>query len=243
MGQLNGRVAVVTGASSGIGRAIAELYAEEGAQVTLVARSREKLDAVASSIADKGGRAVPFPADVTSEEEVESVFSDTLRAFGGIDIVVNNAGVTTRLPTDELPLGTWKQVIDVNVTGVFICSKAALRIMKKQRRGRIINVGSVAAKAPRPDAIAYTTSKAALEGLTRSLAIDARDFGVTASVLQPGNTQSALWRERAALADREGIMAARDVARVAVLMAALPDEVNLFEAIVHPIRMPWMGRG
>jgi NAD(P)-dependent dehydrogenase (short-subunit alcohol dehydrogenase family) len=238
-GALRGRAAIVTGASSGVGKAIAELYAEEGAHVVLVARSRASLETLAGDIVKAGGSALAMPADVTSETEIEAVIGETVRMFGSLDILVNNAGVTTRLPTDELPLETWKQVIDVNVTGVFICAKAALRVMKPQGRGRIINVGSVAAKAPRPDAVAYTTSKAALEGLTRSLAIDGRDHGVTASVLQPGNTQSALWRERGALAEREGIMSARDVARVAVL----PDEINLFEAIVHPIRMPWIGRG
>lgn len=240
---MNGRVAIVTGASSGVGRAIAKLYAEEGAKVVLVARSKPSLEALAYEIAETNGSAIAMPADVTSESEIEAVVDETARKFGSLDILVNNAGVTTRLPTEELPLETWKQVIDVNVTGVFICAKAALRVMKRQGRGRIINVGSVAAKSPRPNAVAYTTSKAALEGLTRSLAIDGRDHGVTASVLQPGNTQSALWRERVALAEREGIMSARDVARVAVLMASLPDEINLFEAIVHPIRMPWIGRG
>jgi NAD(P)-dependent dehydrogenase (short-subunit alcohol dehydrogenase family) len=240
---LNGRVAIVTGASSGVGQAIAKLYAEEGANVVLVARSKPSLEALAQEIAETNGSAIAMPADVTAESEIEAVVDESARRFGSLDILVNNAGVTTRLPTDELPLETWKQVIDVNVTGVFICAKAALRVMKRQGRGRIINVGSVAAKSPRPDAVAYTTSKAALEGLTRSLAIDGRDHGVTASVLQPGNTQSALWRERGALAEREGIMSARDVARVAVLMASLPDEINLFEAIVHPIRMPWIGRG
>lgn len=243
MAALRGRVAIVTGASSGVGRAIAELYAEEGAHVALVARSRSSLESLARDIVEAGGSAVAMPADVTSETAIQAVVTETVRRFGALDVLVNNAGVTTRLPTVELPLETWKQVIDVNVTGVFICAKAALQVMKPQGWGRIINVGSVAAKSPRPDAVAYTTSKAALEGLTRSLAIDGREFGVTASVLQPGNTQSALWRERGALADKEGIMSARDVARVALLMASLPNEINLFEAIVHPIRMPWIGRG
>lgn len=242
-GALKGRVALVTGASSGVGRAIAELYAQEGAHVVLVARSAPAIEKLAEDISAAGGSAIGMPADVTSETDIARAVGETVRAFGALDILVNNAGVTTRLPTDELPLDTWKQVIDVNVTGTFICAKAALAVMKRQRRGRIINVGSVAAKSPRPHAIAYTTSKAALEGLTRSLAIDGREFGVTASVLQPGNTQSALWSERGALAEQEGIMSARDVARVALLMASLPDDINLFEAIVHPIRMPWIGRG
>lgn len=243
MKQLIGVVAVVTGASSGIGKAIAELYAEEGATVVLVSRNQEKLDLAVSGITALGGNATSFAADVTSEADVANLFATVLEKFGRVDVLINNAGVTTRLPTVELPAEDWKRVIDVNVTGAFLCSKAALQIMKKNQSGRIINIGSVAAKAPRQHAIAYSTSKSALEGLTRSLALDAREYGVTASLIQPGNTQSELWTERGALAAKEGIMSARDVARVAVLMAALPADVNLYEAVIHPIRMPWMGRG
>lgn len=243
MKQLCGLITIVTGASSGIGKAIAEVYAEEGATVVLVARNQEKLDAVVSGIAALGGKAMSIAADVTSEDDVANVFSTVLEKFGRVDVLINNAGVTTRLPTVDLPAEDWRHVIDVNVTGVFLCSKAGLQVMKEQRAGRIINIGSVAAKAPRQHAIAYSTSKSALEGLTRSLAVDAREFGVTASLIQPGNTQSELWRERGALADQEGIMSARDVARVAVLVAALPPDVNMYETVIHPIRMPWMGRG
>ena len=243
MKQLSGIVAIVTGASSGIGKAIAEVYAEEGATVVLVSRNQEKLDLVVSGITALQGEATSFAADVTSEHDVANLFSTVLEKFGRIDVLINNAGVTARLPTVDLPVEDWKHVIDVNVTGIFLCSKAALQVMKKRQSGRIINIGSVAAKAPRQHSIAYTTSKSALEGLTRSLALDAREFGVTASLIQPGNTQSDLWRERGALADKEGIMSARDVARVAVLVAALPADVNMYETVICPIRMPWMGRG
>ena len=243
MHHLGGCVAIVTGASSGIGKAVAEIYASEGATVVVVARSADKLNLLTRTIEESGARAMAIPADVSVEADVRRVFSETLRAHGRVDILVNNAGVTTRLPTDELPLAEWQRVIDVNVTGAFLCAREALRAMKPRKSGRIINIGSVAAKAPRPDSIAYTTSKAALEGMTRSLAIDARDFGIGVSVIQPGNTMSELWIKRGALAAKEGIMDARDVARVALLIASLPADTNLFEAVVHPIRMPWIGRG
>lgn len=243
MNQLEGRIAIITGASTGIGRAIAKAYSQEGAVSVIVARSSDKLNELVREIESAGGRAHAMSADVSVEAEVQGVFSGVLQCYGRVDILVNNAGTTSRLPTDELPLADWERVIAVNVTGAFLCAREALRAMKPRRSGRIINIGSVAAKAPRPDSIAYTTSKAALEGMTRSLAIDAREWGISASILQPGNTLSELWRKRGALAEKEGIMDPQDVARVAILIASLPNDTNLFEAIVHPIRMPWIGRG
>ena len=243
MQQLQDRIAIVTGASSGIGEAIAETFSQEGATVIMVARSSSKLAAIVQRIEAARGRAIAIAGDVSVERDVRHVFSEAMKLQGRVDILVNNAGVTSRLPTDELPLDDWKRVIEVNVTGAFLCSREAFRVMKPRRSGRIINIGSVAAKAPRPDSIAYTTSKAALEGMTRSLAIDGREWGIGVSVLQPGNTRSDLWTKRGALAAKEGIMDPRDIARVAVLISSLPNETNFFEAIVHPIRMPWIGRG
>lgn len=242
--RLSGRVSIVTGASAGIGRAISLALAEAGATIIMVARSRDKLDQLSGEITATGGTARPVVADVSIEADVERVFEVCGEEFGRVDLLVNNAGNTTRFPTDELSLSDWQRVLDVNVTGVFLCSRAALRMMKPRRSGRIINIGSVAAKAPRQDAIAYSTSKAALEGLTRSLAVDGRDHGITASIVQPGNTRSELWTpQRGPLADKEGIMDATELARVVVLVASMPDDINMYEAIVHPIRMPWMGRG
>jgi NAD(P)-dependent dehydrogenase (short-subunit alcohol dehydrogenase family) len=243
MQHLRDRVAIVTGASSGIGRAIAEVFSEEGATVVMFARSGDKLAEIAREIRAAGGHAEVVPGDVSVEDDVQQLFAGVMERHGRVDILVNNAGVTSRLPTADLPLSDWKRVIDVNITGAFLCSREALRAMKPRGSGRIINVGSVAAKAPRQDAIAYTTSKAGLEGMTRSLAVDAREWGIGVSVLQPGNTRSELWVERGALAAKEGIMDPRDVARVAVMIASLPSGTNLFEAIVHPLRMPWIGRG
>lgn len=241
--RLQDRVAIVTGASGGIGLGIAEAYAREGAKVCLAARNNGALDQAASRIASAGGKAIAVRTDVTSEDEVAHVFAETASAFGRIDILVNNAGVSHSAPSDELSLEAWRHVIDVNVTGAFLCCREAMRHMKPKRRGRIINIGSVAAKVPRPDSVAYATSKRALEGMTHSLAVDGRPFGIAVSVLQPGNTETPIRDDWTQLAEQEGVMQVEDVAEVAVTMAALPDTINFFESVVLPIKMPLLGRG
>ncbi len=243
MGKLQDRIAVITGASTGIGQSIAVAYAAEGAKIVLASRSAEKLEAVAQGIKAAGGTALVVPTDVTVEEAVVGLFQQALDKFGRVDILVNNAGVSKGAPTDELSLEVWHQVIDVNLTAAFLCSREALKIMKSQRSGRIINIGSVSAKVPRSHSVAYTTSKFGLEGLTRSLALDARDFGIAASILHPGNTATPIWTGREEIARKEGVMSAQDLAKVAVTIAALPPEVNMLESIVLPVSMPFVGRG
>lgn len=243
MNQLLDRVAIITGASAGIGQSIAAAYAAEGAKVVLAARNSERLMAVADTIKQAGGTALAVATDVTSESDVANLFQQTIAAFGHVAVLVNNAGVTASAPPDELSLEDWRKVLDVNLTGAFLCSREALRAMKPQRTGRILNIGSVSAKVPRFNAAAYATSKFGLEGLTRSLALDAREFGIAVSILHPGNTQSELWQGREETARREGVMAAEELARVAVLMAALPPDINFLEGIVLPVSMPFLGRG
>lgn len=243
MGQLNDRVAVVTGASTGIGQGIATAFAREGAKVVLAARRREPLDAVAKQIQASGGTALAVSTDVAIEEQVIELFRRTMEAFGRCDILVNNAGTAAGRPTEELTLEAWKRVIDCNLTGAFLCSREALKIMKRQRSGRILNIGSTSAKMPRPNSAAYTTSKYGLEGLTHSLAVDGREYGVAASVLQPGNVMTPLWRGREDVVAKEGAMSPDDLAKIAVLMMTLPPELNLYEATVLPLTMPFLGRG
>ncbi len=243
MGQLQDRIAVVTGASSGIGQGIAVAFAVEGAKTVLASRSRQKLEVVANEIQGAGGLVHVVPTDVTVEQDVIDLFQQTLETFGRVDILINNAGVSKGGPTDELSLEVWQEVLDVNLTGAFLCSREALRIMKPQRSGRIINIGSVSAKVPRSHSAPYTTSKFGLEGLTRSLALDARDYGIAVSILHPGNTATPIWQGREEIARKEGVMSPDDLARVAVTIAALPPEVNLLESIVLPVSMPFVGRG
>jgi len=243
MGKLQDRIAVITGASTGIGKSIAVAYAAEGAKTVLASRNSEKLEAVAQEIKRDGGTARVVPVDVTAEDAVVGLFQQTLEAFDRVDILVNNAGVSKGAPTDELSLKVWQQVINVNLTAAFLCSREALKIMKSQRSGRIINIGSVSAKVPRVHSAAYTTSKFGLEGLTRSLALDARDFGIAVSILHPGNTMTPIWTGREEVARKEGVMSPDDLARVAVTIASLPPEINLLESIVLPVSMPFVGRG
>jgi NAD(P)-dependent dehydrogenase (short-subunit alcohol dehydrogenase family) len=244
MGSLNDKVAIVTGASTGIGRAISIAYAQEGAKVVLAARRREKLESLAAEVTAAGGTPLIVPTDVTSEEQVVALFAATVKAFGRIDIVVNNAGTAVSKPTEELTLAEWRTVVDCNLTGAFLCSREAFKVMKPQRSGRILNIGSISSKMPRPNAAPYTSTKYAIEGLTHSLAVDGRSFGITASVLHPGNVVSDIWGGRADyVREKEGMMAAEELARVAVLMVTLPPDVNLYQAVILPVSQPFLGRG
>ena|SRR5665213_855997 len=243
MEALTGRVAIVTGGNSGIGRAIALAYAAEGAKLVLAARRADQLKEVAEQIVAAGGSALAVPTDITQEPDVLALFEKTMAAHGRVDVLINNAGTATRESADELSLAQWRKVIDVNLTGAFLCAREAFKIMKRQKHGRIINIGSVSAKVPRPNTIAYAASKFGLEGMTRALALEGREHGVLVSILHPGNTVSSLGPATQIGANPEGRMEAEDLAQVAVLMAKLPREVNMLEALVLPRTMPFLGRG
>jgi NAD(P)-dependent dehydrogenase (short-subunit alcohol dehydrogenase family) len=243
MALLAGKVALITGASSGIGEAIAAAFAAEGASLVLAARGAERLGAITARLQGAGASVAAVPTDVSREAEVLALFQHAVASFGTVDVLVNNAGTAARTPTDELTLAEWQRVIDVNLTAAFLCAREAFRLMKPRGGGRIINIGSVSAKVPRANSAPYTTSKFAVEGLTRSLALDGRPFGIAVSVLHPGNTTSGFWAGREEAAQREGVMDAADVARVALAMASLPAGVNLLEAVMLPVSMPFLGRG
>ena len=249
---LRDRVAIVTGASSGIGRGIAETFAAAGAKVVLAARRRNVLDEVAHGIAGAGGTSLAVAADVSREADVAALFAQTRAAFGRVDIVVNNAGVASGTPIDELSLEAWNEVLAVNLTAAFLMSREAVRVMKAQtpQGGRIVNIGSISAKTPRPDSIAYTATKHAIQGMTHQLTMDGRNYGVVASVIHPGATVSSFTTRRGRATAGPGpkpddyIMAPADVAQVALLMCALPPEVNLYEATILPNHMrSFIGRG
>ena len=166
--QLQDKVAIVTGASNGIGRAIAETFAAEGARTVLVARRAELLNEVAAGIKARGGEALPAPADLTHEDAVTALFATVRSTYRRLDVLVNNAGIATHMNTEDITLKYWRDALDINITAPFLCSREAIRIMKAQtpQGGRIINIGSISAKTPRPDSLPYTTTKFGLQGMT-----------------------------------------------------------------------------
>lgn len=240
---LKGKTTIVTGASTGIGKEIARAYARAGANTVLAARSKDKLEALAAEIQAEGGSALVVASDVTSEAQVEALFEKTLTSFGTVDILVNNAGIADHTATDVMTLDRWNEVLAINMTSAFLCSRAAFRLMKASGKGgRILNIGSISAKVPRNNTIAYTASKFAIEGMTRSLALDGREHGIAVSMLHPGSTVSDLV-PGVTNQPRPNTMMPEDVARLALLMVTLPADVNLLESTILPVGMPFLGRG
>ncbi len=250
--QLTGKIAIVTGASNGIGRAIAETFAAEGAKTVLVARRAGLLDEVAAGITSRGGEALAVTTDLTKEDAVMALFATVRQAFGRLDVLVNNAGIATHKNTEDIELAYWREALDINITAAFLCAREAIRIMKEQapKGGRIINIGSVSAKTPRPDSLPYTVTKFGLQGMTHQLTMDGRKHDIVASIIHPGATLSSFTTRRgrtkagAGETPEDYVMTGEDVAKVAVLMAALPPEVNLYEATILPNHMrSFIGRG
>lgn len=237
---LTGKVAVVTGASSGIGKAIAVALAASGASVVLAARRIDAITNVAEAIRTAGGAALPIGCDVADANSVATLFNAIDSDLGPVDLLINNAGTLALHPFDELPVAEWDRVVAVNLRGLFLCSQQAFTRMKRHGGGRIINIGSLSAMRVRAGNAAYNATKFALEGLTHSLALEGRPFGIACSVLHPGNTRSEI-------TDMPGFteprMAAEDVARAVTLMATSPEQTNIFKVVMHPVEQVFIGRG
>jgi NAD(P)-dependent dehydrogenase (short-subunit alcohol dehydrogenase family) len=239
-GILEGKVAVITGASSGIGAGTARVFAKEGARLVIAARRVDKLQALAEEL---GTDVLVHQTDVTKEDQVLSLFA-AAEAFGPIDVLINNAGIAVHQPTLEVTYDDWQRVIDINLTSAFLCAREAFRVMTQRRRGKIITIGSLSAQMPRVDTIAYAATKFGLEGMTRSLALDGRPYGVTASIIHPGSTQSELAGQKEdRTRDPAKAMAAEEIGRAIALMAALPETTNFLTATMLPIDQPYLGRG
>src|SRR5690606_8837511 len=230
------------GASCGIGEACAVAFAEKGAKVVLAARRAERLTALVERIASVEGEAVAVATDVTDEAAVQHLFETAVERFGTVDVLINNAGVADSTAVYEMSLDLWQQVIQTNLTSAFLCSRAAFRIMKEQRRGRILNIGSISARVPRANSPAYAASKWGLDGLTRSLAIDGREFNIAASMFHPrfGATEIA---PGAVKLPEDFAASPDDIAGVIVHMCDLPDHLNFYEGMVVQIDLPFLGRG
>ncbi len=242
MRKLDGKVALITGASRGIGRGIAEGFAAEGASLILTARSNDQLMTLARPLEEKGTDVLVLVADVTDEQQVKEVFQKAMERFQRLDILINNAGIFDGGPVDELSVETWDRVMAVNLRGPFLCTREAFRIMKRQGGGRIINIGSISAQRVRPQSAPYSTSKHGLWGLTQVTALEGRQHGITCSCIHPGNTDvETLADVRRQL--KEPVMAVADLVPAIVAMAALPKDINMLESIVLPIDQFYIGRG
>jgi NAD(P)-dependent dehydrogenase (short-subunit alcohol dehydrogenase family) len=247
------KIALVTGAGSGIGRAVALGLLDDGWAVVLAGRRSEPLNALAAEAEAHGRTAMAVPTDVTAPDSVQALFDAIEGRFGRLDLLFNNAGVNApAVPMDELPLDQWFNVLNTNVTGVFLCARAAFGLMRRQQPqgGRIINNGSVSAHTPRPFTAPYTASKHAVSGLTKALALDGRAFGIVASQIDIGNALTELSERmtRGVLQANgtvapEPMMDARHVADAVRHIAALPLGANVLHMTVMASAMPYVGRG
>ncbi len=245
------KIAVVTGAGSGIGRAVAVELAASGWSVALAGRRAQPLAETAELA---GGDTLPVPTDVSDPASVTALFAAVQDHYGRLDLLFNNAGTfgPGGTPTEELTHADWQSVVDVNITGAFLCAQAAYRRMKSQspQGGRIINNGSISAHAPRPHSIAYTTTKHAMTGLTKSLSLDGRPYGIAVGQIDIGNAATDMTeRMRTGILQANGelavepVMDVRDVARTVRHMADLPPAANIPFATVMATNMPYVGRG
>ena len=243
MGQLDGKVALVTGASRGIGKATAIALAHQGANLVLAARDTNGLKQTEAAIVASGVAAEVVPTDVTSEQQIETLFARTIERFGRLDILVNNAGAFDGGRIDQLSTEAWDKVVAVNLRAPFLCTRAAFRIMKQHGGGRIINIGSISAQRVRPNSAPYSSTKLGLVGLTHSTALDGREFGITCGCLHPGNTLTERRAGSTGPTDMEAMMSLEELAAAVVYMACQPPHVNVLELIQLPRDQLYIGRG
>ncbi len=247
------KVAVVTGAGSGIGRAVALALLGDGYAVTLAGRREEPLQETAAAAGEAAPRALVVPTDISDPASVRALFDKTKEAFGRLDLLFNNAGIGAwATPLEELPYEDWKAAVDINLSGAFLCTQEAFRHMKAQdpRGGRIINNGSISADRPRPNSAPYTATKHAITGLTKSTSLDGRKYDIACGQIDIGNAATEMtagMAEGATQADGSKAMEPRmDVAHVAsavLYMASLPLDVNVQFMTIMATKMPYIGRG
>jgi NAD(P)-dependent dehydrogenase (short-subunit alcohol dehydrogenase family) len=247
------KVALVTGAGTGIGKAVAIALAKEGYAVVLAGRRSAPLKQTAAESAPQGSRTLVVPTDVRDPESVRALFEETKKTFGRLDLLFNNAGINVPgVPLDELSLEQWQSVVDINLTGAFLCIQQAFRLMKSQspRGGRIVNNGSISAHAPRPDSAPYTATKHAITGLTKSTSLDGRKFDIACGQIDIGNAATEMAARMATGVPQangtiaiEPLVELGHVARAVVYMASLPLDANVQFLTVMATKMPFIGRG
>jgi len=247
------KVAIVTGAGSGIGKAVAIALLQEGYHVALAGRRKERLEEAVAGAGAAGARALVVPSDVADPPSVRGLFDRTKEAFGRLDVLFNNAGTNAPgIPLEELSVEQWRTVVDTNLTGVFLCTQEAFRLMKSQdpRGGRIINNGSISAHVPRPNSAPYTATKHAITGLTKSTSLDGRKYDIACGQIDIGNALTEMAARMAKGVPQangaiaiEPLMDVAHVARAVVHMASLPLDANIQFMTVMATKMPFVGRG
>ena len=247
------RVALVTGAGSGIGKAVAIALLKDGYHVALVGRRQAPLEATAAAAQVPDDRVLILPTDVSRPESVDATFAKVREVFGRLDLLFNNAGVSAfAASVEEVPFEQWKNVVDINLTGTFLCTQAAFRLMKAQtpRGGRIINNGSISAHAPRPNSAPYTATKHAITGLTKSTSLDGRKYDIACGQIDIGNAATEMVAKMTQGVQQangelaiEPVMDVQHVAQAVLYMAGLPLEANVQSMTVLATKMPFVGRG
>lgn len=250
---MTGRIAIITGAGSGIGRAVAITLAERGYRLALAGRRAEALEETAALAGDAVEAPLCVPTDVTDATSVKALFDAAVARFGRVDLLFNNAGLNGgRFQIEEMDPALFREVVDTNLTGVFLCLQAAFRVMKDQtpRGGRIVNNGSISAYSPRPDTAAYCASKHGVSGLTKAASLEGRKYDIAVGQIDIGNAASAFSEHFARGVPQadgrlmpEPVMDASLVGEAVAYMDSLPIEANVFELTVMPTKMPFIGRG
>jgi NAD(P)-dependent dehydrogenase (short-subunit alcohol dehydrogenase family) len=250
---MNGKIALVTGAGSGIGRAVSLALQAAGYSVVLAGRRSEELQRTAAMSAPTGGTLVPAPTDVSDPASVKALFARIGESFGRLDTLFNNAGCNApAIPMEDLSFEQWSAVVSVNLTGAFLCAQEAIRLMKSQQPqgGRIINNGSISAHVPRPNSAPYTATKHAITGLTRSISLDGRNFNIACGQIDIGNAATEMTERMSNGVPQangsslvEPRMDVRHVAEAVLYMANLPLDANVEFMTVMATKMPFIGRG
>jgi NAD(P)-dependent dehydrogenase (short-subunit alcohol dehydrogenase family) len=247
------KVAIVTGAGTGIGKSAALALLKDGYRVALAGRRKEPLEETVAAAGPAGKQALAIPTDVSNPESVRALFAKTKEAFGRLDVLFNNAGIgAPGVPLEDLTFEQWKSVVDINLTGPFLCTQEAIRIMKSQdpRGGRIINNGSISAHAPRPNSAPYTSTKHAITGLTKSTSLDGRKYDIACSQIDIGNARTPLAarmvngvpQANGTIAP-EPLMEVDHVGNAILHIANLPLEANILFMTIMATKMPFVGRG
>jgi len=238
---LKGQGIIITGGTRGIGNAIARACLAEGACVLITGRSQESVDKALAETDQQDLHGTV--AQVASETDTIKVFELALQLFGKVDAVVNNAGIARAGAVQNLRVKDFQMVMDTNLTGAFLYSREAFRVMKDSGGGRILNIGSISSQTPRYGSVPYTTSKFGLQGMTRALQIDGRELGIMVSCLHPGNVYTDIWDNAPDSVINEPKMDVADIARVSVLMLSMPANTTIIDATVLDPRQPFLGRG